>query len=173
MLRHMRALFIFLFILPLCAQVPEGWQAPGPNTRLMRHQDGSQTVYKRSTGQKNLVKKKIGADGQIKLSTHYFMDDRGNPRACKIYNSKNSLLYKVSYAYQRSTGKLVAENMYDAQRKNPKTGKNILVSQTRYTYDAHGNRSRPLTYTFVDGKSAEDYFGKKGTTMPEKVFGNK
>lgn len=167
-------LLLFLLILPLSlsAQVPGEWEAQGANVRVMRHQDGSRTVYRRTPGQKTLVKKNVGTNGKIRTVTHYHMDEKGNPRACKIYDSANKLLYKVKYAYQISTGRLVAERMLHGSKLDPKTGQPLVASETRYTYDAHGNRSKPITYTFVKGKTAEELFGRQSSqsTFPEKTF---
>lgn len=168
----LRLLLLSLILLPALAQLPGGWEAKGPNARMMRHQDGSSTVYRRTPGQKTLVKKNIGSDGKVRIVTHYYIDDYGNPRACKIYNASDKLLYKVSYAYEISTGRLVGERMFHAGKKDPKSGAPLVASETRYTYDAQGNRSKPITFTFVKGKTAEELFGKKPTqsTFPEKTF---
>lgn len=157
--------------LGLQADAPQ-WQAIGPNSRLMRHQDGSQTVYRRTPGKKSLVKKNIGVNGKVRVVTHYHMDDHGNPRGCKIYDSQNNLMFKVSYGYQISTGRLLAEVMTHASKKDPQTAKPLVVSETRYTYDAQGNRSKPIVFTFVEGERAEDAFGKRKTTFPERAFGD-
>jgi len=158
---------VLLFLTPeLRAQ---DWEVLGPNSRVMKHRDGSKTYYRRTAGQKVLVKKNVSADGKVRLVTHYYMDDLGNPRSCKIYNGSNKLLYKVSYGYQISTGRLMKERMFFADKKDPKTGKSLVASETRYTYDSQGNRSKPMVFTFVEGRSAETLFGRK-TTLPDKVF---
>jgi len=147
----------------------QDWEMLGPNSRVLRHDDGSRTYYRRTAGQKVLVKKNVGPNGNVRLVTHYYMDKLGNPRSCKIYDSNNKLLFKVSYGYQISTGRLLMEAMYFADRKDPKTGSDMIASETRYTYDAQGNRSKPITFTYVEGKTAEEIFGRK-TTLPDKVF---
>lgn len=147
----------------------QDWESTGPNSRVMKHQDGSRTYYRRTAGQKVLVKKNVGPAGDVRLVTHYYMDDLGNPRSCKIFDAKNKLLYKVSYGYQISTGRLMKERMLFADKTDPKTGQPMVASETRYTYDSQGNRSKPLVFTFVEGKTAESLFGKK-STLPDKVF---
>ena len=164
----------FLLLISASAQLPSGWEAQGPNVRVMKHYDGSRTMYRRTPGKKILVKKKVDPAGKIQIITHYYMDDHGNPRSCKIYNAKNTLLFKVSYAYEISTGRLVGERMFHANKKDPKTGQPLIASETRYTYDAQGNRSKPVTFTFVKGKTAEEVFGgnarKQQSTFPERAF---
>lgn len=154
------------------AQLPEGWEKVGHNVRVMKHQDGSRTFYRRAPEQSTLVKKTTGPNGSIRSVTHYYIDDNGNPRSCKIFDSRNKLLFKVSYAYQISTGRLLAERMYYADKKDAK-GNPYLASETRYSYDAQGNRSKPITVTFAKGKTAEEIFGigtASQSTYPEKTF---
>ena len=129
--------------------------------RVMRHHDGSQTVSRHYPGNRELVKKKISANGTLQLSSHYALDAEGIPRSGKVYDGQGALLYKISFAFSRKTGRLVAERMFDAVLKDPKTGQPLLVSETRYTYDAHGRRSKPVTRTFVKGATAEQHFGSK------------
>jgi len=160
---------LILCLSPLVSQAQD-WEALGPNSRVMRHEDGSKTYYRRTTGQNRLVKKNVGVDGRVRLITHYFIREDGNPTGCKIYDSQNALLFKVSYAYNISTGRLMAERMFSARKLDPKTGKPMCVSETRYTYDAQGNRSQPRVFTFVKGKMAEEMFGPSRTTLPDKVF---
>ena len=132
---------------------------PSSTVRVMRHHDGSQTVYRQNLGDRTLVKKKIGANGTLQLSSHYHLDDAGTPRSGKIYDAKGTLLYKISFAFSVQTDRLVAERMFDAHRIDPNTGRPLLVSETRYTYDDHGKRSQPVTRTFIAGKTAEQHFG--------------
>jgi len=161
-------LILSLALLPLDLLAQE-WEFVGPNSRVMRHQDGSRTYYKRNSVDKMLVKKNVGTDGRVRLITHYYMDDFGNPRACHIFNSANKMLFKAKNGYQPSTGRLMEEQMLFADRVDPKTGQPLIASRTRYTYDAQGNRSKPMIFTFVEGQTAESLYGKK-TTLPDKVF---
>ncbi len=163
----------YLFIISLLfgqGALAQEWEASGPHSRVMRHQDGSKTVYRRTPGQKRLVKKNIGIDGKVRTVTYYYMDDHGNPRSCKIYDSSDHLLFKVMYAYEISTGRLMAERMFHADKVDPKSGQPLLASETRYTYDAQGTRSQPITYSFQAGETAEEVFGWGQATFPEKTF---
>ena len=126
--------------------------------RVMRHHDGSQTVSRHYPGNHELVKKKIGANGTLQLSSHYRLDEKGNPQSGKVYDAQGKLLYKISFAFSVQTGRLVAERMFDANQKDSKTGLPLLVSETRYNYDAHGKRSKPVTRTFVKGLTAAQHF---------------
>jgi len=164
---------IFILILPLLIALPtllfaQEWESDGPNSRILRHDDGSRTIYKRAPGQKILIKKNINPQGNVRLITRYHMDDHGNPRSCKIYDPTGKELFKVSYAYQISTGRLMKERMFFSD-KAAANGQPIIASETRYTYDAQGNRSKPEVFTFVKGRTAEELFGKK-STLPDKVF---
>ena len=149
----------------------EKWEKAGPNVRFMRHQDGTRTEFRRSPDDRIHTKKTFNSNGALVLVSVYRMDPQGNPRSCKIYDGRKTLLYKVSYGYHRNHGRLVAEDMFDArsQRINPNTGKEIPVRRMYYTYDAQGSRSRPICYNFLEGKRAEEIFGKDRmkSTLPE------
>jgi len=70
--------------------------ANGPNVRVMRHEDGSRTVFTRTPDDRTLTKKKFSASGVLNMLTIYRMDPNGNPVGCKIYDGQSELLYKVS-----------------------------------------------------------------------------
>jgi len=59
-----------------------------------------------------------------------------------------------------STGLLIAENMYDARiiRKNDPTDptKETPVRALRYSYNAQGQRSKPIVYVGVQGRTAQE-----------------
>lgn len=150
----------------------EKWEKSGPNVRYMRHYDGSKTEFRRSPDDRIHTKKTYNTNGRLVLTSVYRMDANGNPRSCKIYGKDRQVLYKVSYGYHKVHGRLVAEDMFDARRQhiNPKTGKELPVRRMYYTYDTSGNRSRPIAYVFVKGKTSEEIFGpdnKRPTYLPE------
>jgi hypothetical protein len=147
------------------------WEAIGPNVRIMRHEDGSRTEFRRSPDDRTLTKKTTGNNGYVKLVTVYRMDNNGNPRGCQIFDGKSNLLYKVSYGYHKTTGQLVAEDMFDARVKilDERTGREMPVRRMYYTYDAQGNRSKAQAFVNIKGKLAEDVYGKKTkTTYPDE-----
>ena len=107
--------------------------ANGPNVRVMRHDDGSRTIFTRSPDQRTLTKKKFSASGVLTMLTIYRMDNNGNPRGCHIYDGHTDLLYRVSYGY-RSDGQLAEERMFDARvvRLDKNTGKETPVQRICY-----------------------------------------
>jgi hypothetical protein len=135
----------------------------GPNVRVMRHEDGSQTRFLRSPDNKKLTKKTYSANGRLELVTIYVMDGSGNTLSCKIYDGGKNELYKVRYGYHKSDGRLVEEQMFDSRVKriNPANGQEMPVRRFIYTYDANGKRSAPISLTLIPGKRAEDLY--KGT----------
>ena len=150
----------------------EGWEKTGPNVRVKRHQDGSRTVFRRSPDDRTLVKRTWGSNGVVKMIVVYRLNSGGDPLACKIYDGRESLLYKVSYGYSKSSGLLQAERMFDAraQRINPSTGKEMPIRVMYYNYDAQGNATAPEVYPFKEGKRAEEVFGVKGTFPRDNPF---
>jgi len=146
--------------------------ANGPNVRVMRHEDGSRTVFTRTPDQRTLTKKKFSASGILTMLTIYRMDINGNPRGCQIYDGHNDLLYKVSYGYRKGDGLLVEECMFDARvvRRDKDTGKEMPVQKIYYVYDAQGNRSAPMVYNLLPGKTFEQVFGVKSSALDKDPF---
>jgi hypothetical protein len=132
----------------------------GPNVRVMRHEDGSRTMFTRSPDNRTLTKKTYSAEGKLFMVTVYRMDANENPLSCKIYDGQKQELFKVSYGYHKDTGLLVEERMFDsrAQRLSP-NGDPMPVRRFMYTYDAQGKRSAPISITLTPGRTAEDVYG--------------
>ncbi len=150
----------------------EKWIKEGPNVRIKRHQDGSRTVFRRSPDDRTLVKRTWGINGAVKMNVVYRLSAQGNPLSCKIFDGRETLLFKVSYGYSKTTGRLEAEKMFDARAKriHPKTGKEAPVRIMYYNYDAQGNTTAPEVYTFNEGKRAEEVFGVQGTFPQDNPF---
>lgn len=133
----------------------------GPNVRVMRHDDGSRTIFTRSPDGRTLTKKTYTGNGALYLVTIYRMDSSGNPMNCKIYDGQKTEMYKSRYGYRKSDGLLVEEQMFDARVKriDPNTGEEMPVRRFIYTYDSLGNRSAPISITLTPGKTAEEVYG--------------
>jgi hypothetical protein len=144
----------------------------GPNVRVMRHDDGSRTMFTRTPDNRTLTKKKFSANGVLTMLTIYRMDANGNPIGCKIFDGYNALKFKVSYGYRKADGQLVEERMFDASvvRKDPNTGKEMPVQRILYVYDAQGNRSAPIVYNLLPGKTFEEVFGVKSSALETNPF---
>ena len=144
----------------------------GPNVRVMRHEDGSRTMFRRTPDNRVLTKKKFSANGVLTMLTIYDMDSNENPLRCRIMDGQNDLLFKVSYGYRKSDGQLVEERMYDARvvRRDPNTGKEMPVQRVCYIYDSQGNRSAPIVYNLLPGKTMEEVFGVKSSALESNPF---
>jgi len=162
-MKFLRILMI-CFVAGLSANAADsGFDAvDGPNVRVMRHDDGSRTIFTRSPDSRTLTKRTYTGNGALYLITIYRMDAHGNPTGCKIYDGKKNEMFKTSYGYRKSDGKLVEERMFDSRVKriNPDTGDEMPVRRFLYTYDALGNRSAPIAITLIPGQTAEDVYGK-------------
>lgn len=134
----------------------------GPNVRVMRHDDGSRTIFTRSPDNRTMTKRTFSGNGVLNLITIYRMDEHGNPTGCKIFDGQKNEMFKTSYGYRKSDGKLVEERMFDSRVKriDPKTGNEMPVRRFLYTYDALGNRSAPIAITLIPGQTAEEVYGK-------------
>lgn len=141
----------------------EVWEEVSHNVRIMRHRDGTNTEYRRSNDEKTLVKRRLsnvkGGRNSIISTTIYRMDSRGNPITCKIFDGKENLLYKVAYGYHRATGRLVAEDMFDARKpKTDERGKEIPVRRMYWFYDGTGSVSKAFSFVFREGGYAEELY---------------
>jgi hypothetical protein len=140
--------------------------------RVTRHEDGGRTIFTRSPDERTLTKKRFSGTGSLLMVTVYRMDGMGNPKGCNIFDGGNRRLFKVSYGYRKSDGRLVEERMFDAQRvrNDPKTGQEIPVQRVCYVYDAQGNRSAPIVYNLLPGKTFEEVFGVKSSALEKNPF---
>ena len=109
------------------------------------------------------------------MLTVYRMDSNGNPIGCRISDGANNLLFKVSYGYRKSDGQLVEERMFDARvrRRDPNTGKEMPVQRICYVYDNQGNRSAPIVFNILPGKTFEEVFGVKSSALETNPFKEK
>jgi hypothetical protein len=134
------------------------------HVRLMKNSDGSTTQFKRdlnnTTLEKSTFVEKQNGEKIIRTKTTYVRDKQGRLRNGIIEDGQRVKLYKLRYGYDPKTGRLIAENMFDARtirRNDPKDpSKETPVRALRYSYDAQGQRSRPSVYTNVKGKTAEE-----------------
>jgi len=64
--------------------------------------------------------------------------------------------------------------MFDARtpRKDPNTGKEMPVQIVQYVYDAQGNRSAPMIFNLLPGKTFEQVFGEKSSVRGADAFKN-
>jgi len=134
--------------------------------RITRNRDGSTTEFKRDSGNTTLEKRtyieKPNGEQVTRSRTLYRRDKFGNLRSGAIYDGQNKKLFRVVYGYHADTGRLIAENMFDARvrRTNPKDpSKEEPVRATRYHYNAQGERSAPFSFTSQAGQTSEELMG--------------
>lgn len=158
-------------MLPLAASTNDLEAVDGPNVRVFRHEDDSRSVFRRSPDNRTLTKRTYSANGVLTLVTIYRMDNFGNLIGCKIFDGQQTELFKVSYGYHKETGQLVAEHMFDSRvvRKNA-DGHELPVRIVNYTYDALGNRSKPIVHTTQPGRMARDVFGASPSAPEQNLF---
>ena len=82
----------------------------------------------------------------------------GELRSCLIFDGQKNELFFVRYGYDGNAN-LREEQMFDSRTKE-------LVRRFLYTYDAMGNRSKPVCITLV--KSTKDIETHAVPTAPEK-----
>lgn len=128
------------------AQSPDLANESRDLSRVVRHPDGSRSVYKRQRGEKGMKCATYTASGKLAAINDYREGNYGQLVGCVIYNNLRQPIYKVAYGYD-SSGRLIEERMFS----HPE-GK--LVQRVIYTYDAGGNRNKPLIISLnPDGAS--------------------
>lgn len=131
--------------------------------RITRNRDGSTTEFKRDPGNTTLIKRtyveKENGEQVTRSRTVYRRDKFGNLRSGVVYDGRNQKLFRIVYGYHADTGRLIAENMYDARVKRTSPidpTREEPVRATRYYYNAQGQRSAPITFTSQAGKTSEE-----------------
>lgn len=157
--------------------------------RIMRNEDGSFTEFRRSSDERIIERRTYGerkgggGDRILRMTIIYRKDKHGKLRSGKIHDGAGKLLYRVVYGYHRTSGKLVAEDMFDARVKrgktitDPKTGQPTFeetpVRCLRHRYNAQGLQMKPVVFCAPAGKRAEELFGKEGSSYIEDPWSGK
>lgn len=132
----------------------------GQYVRVMRLQDGSRAIFQRSPSNDVLEKRTFSPAGVLTMLTIYRMDKKGNPMSCKIFDGLKQELFKARYGYDRQTGRLVEEQLFDSRVKrcDPVTQEEMPVRRFIYTYDENGKQNKPISIVLRPGKRAEDVY---------------
>jgi hypothetical protein len=132
-------------------------------SRLTRNRDGSTTEFTRNAENTVLIKKnwieKANGERVLRSTTTYRRDKYGNLRSGIVRDGSKRQLFRIVYGYHKDTGRLVAENMYDARVKRTfkeDPTKEEPVRATRYHYTAQGERSAPIVFTSQAGQTSEE-----------------
>ncbi len=164
---------ILTFMIAACACLQTPVEAQKKSTskskhlaRISKNRDGSVTEFKRDAGNTKLEKRtyieKSNGEKVIRSRTLYGRDKFGNLRYGSVYDGQNKKLFRIVYGYHADTGRLIAEDMFDARvrRTYPKDpSKEQPVRATRYHYNAQGERSAPSTFTSQAGKTSDELMG--------------
>lgn len=151
-------------------QVEESIAAP--SVRELNHPDGSRSVFTRAPDRKKITKQRFSATGALTLTAIYKTDDQGNPQSCRIVDADNVEIFKVSYGYDKFTGKLAEELMFDSRvkRMDPDSAKEVPVQKVVYSYDPAGKRSQPEIHSNLPGRNFAQTFGQQSTALTPDLF---
>jgi len=113
------------------------------HVHLIKNPDGSFTKFIKDLNNTSLLKQiyeeKQNGEKIILTTTTYLRDKNGKFRSGIIEDHKRRKLYKLRYGYEPRTGRLIAENMYDARhvhKNDPlKPNKETPIRALRYTYN--------------------------------------
>ena len=121
----------------LHAQSPDASHEDRDVVRVMRHPDGSRSIYKRQANWRGMRCATYSANGKLVAINDYTEGKHGQLIGCTIYNNKREPIYKVAYGYDRQA-RLVEERMYTAGKDEK------LVQRVIYRYKPDGERYKPL-----------------------------
>lgn len=141
--------------------------------RITKNRDGTSTEFKRNPDntvlRKTTYKKKANGEKVVSSFTLYRRDKYGNLRSGSIHDGRNNKLFRVVYGYHIDTGRLIAENMYDARVRRTQADdptKEEPVRATRYHYDSQGKRSAPMVFTSQAGKTSDELMNYLNRNKP-------
>ncbi len=104
-------------------------------------EDGSRVVWFRTKDGQGITKYDLAADGSLPVPTDIRTDKHGNQLRAKVYDWKNELVYQACYGYNRHTGELAAELLFDkrAEATREPGQREMPVRRVNYGTDAtHG-----------------------------------
>lgn len=104
--------------------------------RVLRHADGTRSIYKRQAGWRGMRCATYTSSGKLAAINDYTEGRYGQLMGCHIYDANRNLIYKVSYGYDQKA-RLIEERMYSHPDQK-------LVQRVIYNYDVNGKRSKPL-----------------------------
>ncbi|MDA7882422.1 hypothetical protein N9A94_08980 [Akkermansiaceae bacterium] len=173
-LQVIRAIIAITISFPLFGQSKSDqdlWESKGPHVRIKRSdQDGSYVVFERTPDDQKLIKTTRDVNDVIKMRALYYRNKKGFLTLGRIFDGQGNQLWRVRYGYDKTTGLLVAEDMFDERVKFHFPDKvdakgNLVEMPVRriyYFYDADGNQSKAIALVPNKGAKAEDVFpGKK------------
>ncbi len=142
--------------------------------RVMRNEDGSTSIFRRTPSNEVLEKRTFNASSILTMLTVYRMDRQGNPLGCKIYDGLKQELFKARYGYDKNTGRLVEEQLFDARikRLDPTGQYEMPVRRFIYTYDANGKQNKPISIVLRPGKTADEMYARP-SALPSNLFNEK
>lgn len=190
MRNRVRSSFILslaIFITPgqINADVSEitGIEAPQKNVRIMHNQDGTYTEFRQSPDERIIERRTYGdrpgggGDRVLRMVIIYRKDVHGKLRSGSVFDGAGNKLYRIVYGYHKRSGNLVAEDMFDARVKRTRTitdpetkqprEEEYPVRYLRYRYDAQGRQMKPIVICTPEGKTAEELFGKEGSSYAD------
>lgn len=128
------------------------------SSRMIKHEDGSRSYFEKTGDGKGMKKTTYNSNNILVSVTLYKRGPFGELRSCLIFDGQKNELFYVRYGYDKEAN-LREEQMFDSKTKE-------LVRRFLYTYDAMGNRSKPVCITLV--KSNKDIDKHAVPTAPEK-----
>lgn len=157
----MKILFILTFILTNTLSICSAQSNGKKLVRVKQNADGTTTELEMKDAQtivRRTLTEKSNGERIIGSQTIYIKSRDGLLRNAKISDGSGKPIFKIRYGYHKVTGKLILEELFDAEgdRRNEK-GQIIPLQRLYYKYDPHGNRSKPYAITTTDNGRVENF----------------
>lgn len=159
--------FSLLCLLTFIIQIISCSDVLGEDVKLVRvkkNADGTMTELEqidKMTIRRRTLTEKANGERIISSQTVYTKSEDGVLRNAKITDGAKRLIFKIRYGYHKMSGKLVMEELFDAQAVRVNNdGVEIPLQRLYYKYDAHGSRSKPYSIT-TSGKGTVETTWKK------------
>ena len=93
--------------------------AKAPDIRTQSEDGGTYVLWTRDATQNGflLIQYQFAPGGTVSLKTIHRTDPNGAAMSSKIFDDKNQEIFKVSYGYRKSDGRLVEERVFDSRER--------------------------------------------------------
>lgn len=157
----MKILFILTFLFTNCISICTAQINGKKLVRVKQNADGTTTELEQKDAQtilRRTLTEKANGERIIGSQTIYIKARDGLLRNATISDGSGKPIFKIRYGYHKITGKLILEELFDAEgdRRNEK-GQIIPLQRLYYKYDPHGNRSKPYAITTTSNGRLENF----------------
>ncbi len=137
-------------------QVPPIEPEPAPTSefhiKTEWKDDGAFSLWIQSDNGLQLTRYDFDPNKELLWKSVWSTNERGDPKNCKIYDHQMSQLFRITYGYLVSDGRLAEERVFDSQQKRFNE-KGTETPIRRILHPPHEDNSNPIIFDSL----AHDY----------------